>query len=102
MALRWQEALALILPDAWQDPLWYPRRGRFNPSADKLAYMAWRVTQGDIKTGVSSHWRRIRRIYDESNPSDMIEYHVVRDGVDELAIMRLGERFFSQLAVIEC
>ena len=29
--------------------------------------------------------RRLRGVYDESIPSDMSEYHVVRDGVDEQA-----------------
>lgn len=84
---------------SWQDPLWYPRRSRTNLLADKLAYLSWRVRQGEWKRGIQSISRRLRGILDESNPSDMVEYHVIREGVDELAIQKLGDKFFGRTAI---
>lgn len=79
---------------SFQDPLWYPRRSRMNLAADRLAYFAWRVGQGDLKRGLTTRLRRARGVYDEGNPADMVEYHVVRQGVDEQRLLALlGERF---------
>lgn len=79
---------------SYQDPLWYPRRSRAAALADRGAYLAWRVGQGDLSRGVATVGRRLRGVLDESNPSDMVEYHVVRDGVDERAVYDLlDERF---------
>ena len=85
---------------SWQDPLWYPRRSRGNLAADKGAYFAWRMTQGQLRNGLRTRLRRLRGIYDVTNPADMVEYHVVRAGVDELAICNLGERFFQSTEVV--
>ena len=43
--------------------------------------------------------RRGRRTYDESKPSDMVEYHVVRGGVDEQAIVELLSPMFQTVEV---
>ena len=79
----------------WQDPLWYPRRSRSNLALDKGAYFAWRLGQGEISRGISTRARRLRGVMDESNPSDMVEYHVVRNGVDEQAVVRLASKYFN-------
>jgi len=71
---------------SFQDPLWYPRRGRANMALDKGAYYAWRLGQRNIWQGVGTRLRRARGVLDESNPADMVEYHVVRDGVDDVAL----------------
>jgi SAM-dependent methyltransferase len=79
---------------SYQDPLWYPRRSKLSMIADRGGYFLWRLSQGDLRRGMATRSRRVRGIYDESNAADMVEYHVVRDGVDELALARLlGESF---------
>jgi SAM-dependent methyltransferase len=89
---------ALIAPGgafaSFQDPLWYPRRSRLQLRADRAAYYTWRLGQGHLAQALSTGVRRLRRIHDESNPADMVEYHVVRSGVDEDALVQaLGKSF---------
>jgi SAM-dependent methyltransferase len=81
---------------SFQDPLWYPRRSRLNMNADRWAYYAWRIGQGDLLRGVSTRVRRARKLYDETNEADMVEYHVVRQGVDDQGLADLlRDRFAS-------
>lgn len=67
----------------FQDPLWYPRQRRSALMVSWGSYFAWRITQGELRRGLRTRWRRLRRTFDDSEPSDLVEYHVVRDGVDE-------------------
>ena len=54
------------------------------PTASRLiSYYLWRLTQGHWLHGFADHLRRLRGILDETKIADMVEYHVVRDGVDE-------------------
>ena len=83
----------------FQDPLWYaslPRGVRF---ASDAMYLCWRLTQGDLLRGVVSRCRRMRGELSEDEPSDMVEYHVVRDGVDQDAIERLLDPRFATVDV---
>ena len=84
---------------SYQDPLWYPRRSRLSFAVDRGAYLAWRVTRGDLGRGAASMVRRLRGAYDESNPSDMVEYHVVRQGVDERALAEVLAPHFGRVRV---
>lgn len=79
-----------------QDPLWYPRMKPFEHRVHFAAYFSWRVFQGGLRQGLATRWRRLRGIYDESKPADLIEYHVVRQGVDEEALCRMLEKYFEQ------
>jgi 2-polyprenyl-6-hydroxyphenyl methylase / 3-demethylubiquinone-9 3-methyltransferase len=81
-----------------QDPLWYPRIGAAVHAAHMAAYFAWRVPQGDLWRGIGTRIRRLRRVYDDS-PSDLVEYHVVRQGVDEEAIAEHLRAKFSDVDV---
>ena len=72
-----------------QDPIWYARAGSRSRLLDRTGFYSWRVGQGDLLRGLATTGRRLRGSYDETNPSDMVEYHVVRDGVDEHAILDL-------------
>jgi len=77
-----------------QDPLFYSRLTRINAALSCVAYMLWRLGQGEIKRGLATRWRRLRGIYDETKSADMVEYHVIRQGVDEQALEQiLCERF---------
>ena len=77
-----------------QDPLWYSRLARPAHLLDRGGYYLWRLGQGNARRAVSTLGRRIRGIHDPTNPADMVEYHVVRDGVDEQAVAAvLADRF---------
>lgn len=81
---------------SFQDPLWYPRQPRRTRWAARALYLSWRLGQGDLGRGATAALRRARGVFDPSEPSDMVEYHVMRDGVDEQAIEELlAERFAS-------
>jgi hypothetical protein len=82
-----------------QDPAWYPRH-RTSHRVEQLTYFAWRLAQGNAIGGLQTRLRRIRGILDETNPSDMVEYHVVRDGVDEKMIMDFAREEFSDVKLI--
>lgn len=72
-----------------QDPLWYPRRSGLSMNLDQGAYLLWRLGQGELRRGLATRVRRLRGRYDETNEADMSEYHVVRQGVDEVALQEL-------------
>jgi SAM-dependent methyltransferase len=66
-----------------QDPLWYPTLGRADVLLSQVSYLWWRIGQGNYRRGVRARWRRVRGTFDETSPSDMLEYHVVRQGVNQ-------------------
>jgi SAM-dependent methyltransferase len=78
----------------FQDPVWYPRQKRWERALSWAPYFVWRATQGEFRRGLATRWRRLRGVYSESEPSDLVEYHVVRQGVDDIALRDLlGARF---------
>lgn len=83
----------------FQDPLWYPRQKSWQRALSSGAYFAWRVTQGELRRGLATRWRRLRRVYSESEPADLVEYHVVRQGVDDLALLDLFSTRFAEVEV---
>ncbi|MFI9649128.1 class I SAM-dependent methyltransferase [Streptomyces sp. NPDC052040] len=80
-----------------QDPLWYPRRSGASMRLDRGAYLLWRLGQGDLRRGLATRVRRLRGHYDETNEADMAEYHVVRQGVDEVALRELLSAAFERV-----
>ncbi len=84
-----------------QDPLRYDRIPALSHRLDRGAYLAWRMaTQGNRRTGLASLGRRLRGAYDESKPGDMIEYHVVRNGVDADALQSWLGQHFDEVRVL--
>ena len=82
-----------------QDPLYYPRRSKIAHKADRAAYLAWRLFQGNYRRGLATRLRRIRGVYLETETADLVEYHIVRNGVDEEAILELWGRHFSDVEI---
>jgi SAM-dependent methyltransferase len=74
---------------SWQDPLWYSRLPTSSLLFSRIAYLGWRVGQGNLSRGIATRIRRLRGIYDETRLEDMSEYHVVRQGVDEESLTSL-------------
>ena len=85
---------------SWQDPIWYPSTPRYVRVASTASYFAWRLGRGRIRRAVSTRMRRLRGVLDESRPEDMTEYHVVRQGVDQQAILDLLSDRFTTAAVL--
>lgn len=83
-----------------QDPMWYPRMKRTDLLLTKASYYCWRATQGNVVNGLRTRVRRLRKIYDENNPADMVEYHVVRSGCDEQEIQQQLAPHFRDVTVI--
>lgn len=84
----------------YQDPDWYPRRSHLEAAADRGSYFAWRTTQGHLLDGARTRLRRLRGCYDESMAADMTEYHVVRKGVDEQALVEFFNTAFGQVDLL--
>jgi SAM-dependent methyltransferase len=79
-----------------QDPLWYARMDQKTLRLDSFGYALWRAHQGNIVRGLATRARRrVRGGLDENNPADMVEYHVMRDGVDEEAISTFCQSRFA-------
>ena len=83
----------------YQDPLWYPRQSGVAKFASWTSYFAWRMRQGELTRGLGTRWRHIRKQLDESKGSDMIEYHVIRDGVDDEALRTLLAESYKTVKV---
>lgn len=87
---------------SFQDPSWYPRRTPLSVRLDRLMYLAWRISKGqNIGRGIATQLRRFRGVLDESNPSDMVEYHLMRNGVDEQALVGVLEPRFDNVRLWE-
>jgi SAM-dependent methyltransferase len=82
-----------------QDPTWFPRMPNRVRAISEIAYMSWRIGRGSYGRGVRSRLRRLRGAFDEREPSDMVEYHVVRQGVDDEAIAEMLARRFVNVRV---
>lgn len=75
----------------FQDPLRYDT---LRPGAywfDRSSYFAWRLFQGNYVQGFKTRLRRLWGIYRADLSEDVVEYHVVRNGVDQVAIQQLFE-----------
>jgi len=83
-----------------QDPLWYPRMEARTKRVSDAAYMSWRLTQGELLRGVKTRLRRRFRGLSEEAAGDAVEYHVVRDGVDETAISSLLRERFAEVETL--
>lgn len=91
----------MVRPGGWfycaQDPTYYPRRSWLTRILDRGTYFVWRLAQGELRRGLATRWRRLRGEWSETEESDLVEYHVVRDGVDELALAGALEDLFDDV-----
>jgi SAM-dependent methyltransferase len=77
---------------SFQDPLRYDTVGRTSRIFTDIGYFFWRLSggaEGDVIGGIARRLRRRRGVYRDDCPPDNIEYHIVRNGVDQIAIERL-------------
>jgi SAM-dependent methyltransferase len=85
---------------SFQDPLWYPGTTRSVRVLVNLAYLSWRLFQGRYGEGLRTRYRRLRGIYDDTTTADTVEYHVVRQGVDQTAIVNDLKADFDECTLI--
>lgn len=74
---------------SFQDPIKYASVGKFTRLLTKVAYFSWRIFKDDIIGGMQRRIRRSRKIFMDDCPGDHIDYHAVREGVDQEAIAEL-------------
>jgi 2-polyprenyl-3-methyl-5-hydroxy-6-metoxy-1,4-benzoquinol methylase len=83
-----------------QDPLRYDKMSSIAHRFDRAAYLIWRLGRGDRLSGLKSLKNRLTGRLDPSRPGDMVEYHVVRNGVDENALRKTLEKSFDELRLV--
>jgi SAM-dependent methyltransferase len=64
---------------------------------DRATYLFWRLNKGSYLQGAMTRIRRIRGVFDPSNPIDMAEYHAVRNGVDQLKLSAWLSDHFAEV-----
>lgn len=83
-----------------QDPLWYSRLPASTLRLTNLSFLSWRLTRGNLLKGLKTRVRRRVKGLSEEAPGDVVEYHVVRNGVDEEEIRDLLEQKFGEVEII--
>jgi SAM-dependent methyltransferase len=83
-----------------QDPLRYDTMSAVAHRFDRTAYLIWRLGRGNRLSGLVSLRNRLTGRLDPNRPGDMVEYHVVRNGVDERALKMLLGRSFAAVRVL--
>lgn len=90
-----RRAVPLLRPGGvlftFQDPLRYDTLSRATYLFDRAAYFWWRLFQGNYLQGLKTRLRRLTGTYRDDLAADVAEYHVVRNGVDQLALKQLFE-----------
>jgi hypothetical protein len=85
---------------SFQDPLWYPTLPRGTRLLSHIAIWSWSAGQGNYGRALRTLSRRLRGIYDDSEPSDTVEYHAVRNGVDHQRLMDILSTRFEKVSLI--
>lgn len=83
-----------------QDPLWYPSLDVLTRRISRFAFLSWRITKGNYVRGFQTLLRRIRGVYDDDKAGDAVEYHVVRQGLNESVILDLLSPLFETVEVV--
>ena len=81
------------------DPILYARQSAATRLAHQSSFYSWRLAQPGRFDAARSNLRRRSKGPDETRETDMVEYHVLRDGVDENAIVELLTPAFESVRV---
>ena len=74
---------------SFQDPMYSEQMPVTHKTFSRLAYASHRITQPDAFNGAWRYFRRLCGVYKADCVADNSEYHCVRNGVDEQAILNL-------------
>jgi SAM-dependent methyltransferase len=83
-----------------QDPLRYDTMSPVAHRLDRAAYLVWRLGRGNRLSGLVSLKNRLTGRLDPNRPGDMVEYHVVRNGVDQEALSDSLKGSFTDLRLL--
>lgn len=86
---------------SFQDPMRYDTLPRFERWAAILSHDLWRIGHGDVIDGLSRRLRRMRGIYLADSIADNVEYHVVRNGVDQERLREYCDVHFERTLVVD-
>ena len=84
----------------FQDPMWYPAQLWKDWLADGACYFIWRVGQGNYLRGAKTRLRRAFGTLSLVEPADVVEYHIVRSGVDQTKILKMTNGVFESVRLI--
>jgi 2-polyprenyl-6-hydroxyphenyl methylase / 3-demethylubiquinone-9 3-methyltransferase len=74
---------------SFQDPLLHTSLGNGARAFSRVAYLAWRLSDGDLRGGAARYLRRRRHGYSEMLAEDLEEFHAQRGGVDHRMLLEL-------------
>lgn len=80
-----------------QDPLWYPSMDPWTKRLSEACYLSWRLGRGELLRGLKTRARRRVRGLSEEAAGDAVEYHVVRNGIDNEKLAALLESDFDRV-----
>ena len=83
-----------------QDPLRYDTMSPLAHRIDRVAYLIWRLGRPNRLSGLVSLKNRLTGRLDPTRPGDMVEYHVVRNGVDERGLRDLVDPSFRNVNLL--
>lgn len=83
-----------------QDPIWYSTLRWKDTVGSRASYFIWRLGQGGYLRGAKTRLRRASGIYSPNEVADMVEYHVVRNGVDQTEILKNLDGVFESVRLI--
>ena len=82
------------------DPLRYDSISRFEYFYARATYYSMRLFKGNYLRGLKTLMRRSRGTLSEDLPEDNVEYHIVRNGVDQDAIKKAFEKLGFDCEII--
>jgi SAM-dependent methyltransferase len=86
---------------SFQDPLWYPTQPRGVRLFSEAAYLGWRLAhRGNYIAGVRARLRRAAGRHNAAEPADMVEFHVVRSGVNQHRLEEAFSSHFERFSVV--
>lgn len=85
----------------FQDPMWNKSTTYRDSLLSGIAYFIWRLGREDALRGMGRKLRRSLGIYSTTSIYDNVEYHAVRDGVNQIAIRQMLEQKGWQCSIAE-
>jgi hypothetical protein len=74
-----------------------------NPWTKRLSdacFLSWRLTRGELLRGIRTRVRRRLSGLSEEEPGDAVEYHVVREGIDDKGLAALLGGSFERVETV--
>lgn len=83
----------------FQDPLRYASLPAATRWFAEITFAVWRLGQGNLRRGMATRTRKLLGRQRLDHPSDTVEFHVVREGVDQEAVRACLAQWFERVEV---